>query len=144
MMRGVAKGGGAGGGKNHFRTVLAICLIVAALLAWLTSINLRVINSDRNFIAPRPPGMTKRQDDPFELARAQSFGYFYDIPEGHWRRLRDIFLEHENHKYPDKPFTYHPEATADEARPEIYKNRDSKWKGWSSYPAWYQNVSVVS
>ena len=123
MMRGVAGGGGGGGGINHFRTVLAICLIVAAVVVWLTSIYL-VIDADRcncNFIAP--PGMTKRQDDPFELARTQSFGYFYDVPEGHWRRLRDIFLEHENHKYPDKPLTYHPEATADEARPEIYKNR---------------------
>jgi len=82
---------------------------------------------------------TEIGDDPFALARSQSFGFFYDITDEHWRLFRKIYMEHENHRYPDKPLTFNPEAKTNEARPEIYKNRNSQWSGWSSYAAWYQN-----
>lgn len=84
---------------------------------------------------------TEHSHDSYTLARSQSFGFFYDITEAHWKLLQKIFFEHKNHRYPDKPLTYHPEVKdANEARPEIYKNRNS-WTGWFSYRAWYQNVS---
>lgn len=85
------------------------------------------------------------QDDnniQYNLARSESFGFFYDITSEHWNLYKKAFLQHEDHRFPDKPLTYHPEVTdANDARPEVYKNRESQWKGWFSYPAWYQNVS---
>ena len=102
--------------------------------------------SRRIIAPPRIAGTTQsnREKGMFELARSQSFGFFYDIPDGHWRRLHKMFREHQNHRFPERPLTYHPEATADESMPEIYANRHSEWaSGWSSYPAWYQNVRVA-
>ena len=88
-----------------------------------------------------PPPLEKGEN-PFALARSQSFGFFDDITDEKWRRLQKIFLDHNDHKYPDKPLTHHPEAASDQARPEIYKNR-AKSPGWSSYQAWYQNVNNI-
>lgn len=41
--------------------------------------------------------------------------------------LQTITAEHENHRFPDKPFTYNPH----------FDKRKEKW--WNSYPAWWQN-----
>lgn len=81
--------------------------------------------------------------DPFALARRQSFGFFDDVTAAHWTRWREIYLDHENHRHPDKPLSYNPDATEGEVRPEIYAQRNSEWSyGWNSYAAWYQNVSA--
>ena len=81
-------------------------------------------------------------NDPYKLARTQSFGFFYDIPTNHWQQLQQIYYTHENHRYPDKPYTFNPEAMAEQSRPEIYAHK-GEFDGWSSYPAWYQNVSEM-
>ncbi|KAL7527511.1 hypothetical protein ACHAWF_002207 [Thalassiosira exigua] len=48
--------------------------------------------------------------DPYALARSQSHGFFYDVPPSHWRRLRTIFAEHQDHRYPEDPWTHHPSS----------------------------------
>jgi hypothetical protein len=78
----------------------------------------------------------------YALAHEQSFGFFYDITNEHWNLYRQLYLQHENHRYPEKPLTYNPEAREEDAVPEIYANRNSQWKGWSSYEGWYQTVSM--
>jgi hypothetical protein len=81
-------------------------------------------------------------DDAYSLAREQSFGFFYDITSEHWNLHRQLYLEHENHRYPDKPLTFNPQANEEDVLPEIYAKRGG-FPGWSSYEAWYQNVSVA-
>lgn len=80
--------------------------------------------------------------DSFALARSQSFGFFYDITEEHWRLSKQLYLKHENHRYPDKPLTYNPQATSDQADPKVYASKNNH-PGFSSYAAWYQNVSII-
>ncbi|KAL7428344.1 hypothetical protein ACHAXH_001796 [Discostella pseudostelligera] len=77
-------------------------------------------------------------DDAYSLAREQSFGFFYDITSEHWNLHRQLYLEHENHRYPDKPLTFNPQANEEDVLPEIYAKRGG-FPGWSSYEAWYQN-----
>ncbi len=89
------------------------------------------------------PGSTptdqQESKDPYALARTQSFGFFYDVPASSWMRWHQIFIQHENHRFPDKPLTFNPEATADEVRPEKHRNRNNvRAGGLFSYPAWYQ------
>lgn len=81
-------------------------------------------------------------DDAYSLAREQSFGFFYDITAEHWNLHRQLYLQHENHRYPDKPLTFNPQANEEDVLPEIYAKRGG-FPGWSSYEAWYQNVSVA-
>lgn len=52
--------------------------------------------------------------------------------------MQKMFLDHENHNYPDKPHTANPEARADEWVPQIYM-KSKKDHRWSSYAAWYMN-----
>ena len=82
---------------------------------------------------------TINNNDIYSLAKSQSFGFFDDISPSQWKRLQQIFIEHENHKHPDKPFVFHPQASEKQSVPEVYKNRRGH-KGWSSYAAWYQTV----
>jgi len=78
--------------------------------------------------------------DPYALARNESFGFFYDIAESHWERYKQIFLEHVNHRYPDKPWAFHPESQRHESLSKIYAGKDGPWAyGWASNKAWYQN-----
>ena len=83
-------------------------------------------------------------DDPqYALARKQSFGFFYDIFNEHWNLHRQLFLQHVNHRYPNKPLAFHPKAREEDAVPVIYAKRKSGWKVWSSYEACYQTVSSL-
>ena len=59
------------------------------------------------------------------LAHHQSFGFFDNIGDKDWKLLQTITAEHENHRFPDKPFTYNPH----------FDKRKEKW--WNSYPAWW-------
>ena len=77
----------------------------------------------------------------FELAKNQSFGFFDDISATNWKRLQQIFMEHENHKFPEKPFVLHPQASESQSLPSFWKMRNRKSTGWFSVPAWYQTVS---
>ena len=46
------------------------------------------------------------QDDnniQYNLARSESFGFFYDITSEHWNLYKKAFLQHEDHRFPDKP-----------------------------------------
>ena len=78
----------------------------------------------------------------YELAKSQSFHFFDDISTSQWKRLQQIFIEHENHKHPEKPFVFHPEASEHQSIPEVYKYRRGH-AGWSSYAAWYQSVRFL-
>lgn len=77
--------------------------------------------------------------DPYKLAKEQSFGFFDDVHETTWKRMQQIYMDHENHRVPGKPLVFHPHAEAHETLPLNYKY--SHKKGYSSYAAWYQNVS---
>jgi hypothetical protein len=85
-------------------------------------------------------------NDLYSLAKAQSFGFFEDISTSHWNRLHQIYVEHENHRHPDKPFTAHADATREEFDPEVWKQREQISQQWKSVfmsdTAWYQNVSL--
>lgn len=85
-------------------------------------------------------------NDLYSLAKTQSFGFFDDISTSHWHRLHQIFVEHENHRHPDKPFTAHADATREEFDPEVWKQREQISEQWKSVfmsdTAWYQNVSL--
>jgi hypothetical protein len=78
----------------------------------------------------------------FALAQRQSYGFFNDISSANWKRLQQIFLQHENHRYSDKPFTTHPDAKQDQFEAEIWE-KSLRWKNvFQSVPAWYQNVRM--
>lgn len=63
----------------------------------------------------------------FEKAKRESFGFFDDIEESNWNLLKEIYLQHENHKFPDKPLTHNP----------AYDKR--KMSYFNSEQAWYQS-----
>lgn len=65
-------------------------------------------------------------DSQFEMARSQSNGFFDDITNANWQKLKDIVAVHVDHKYPDKPLTHNPHF---DKRKMAYFN---------SYPAWWQ------
>ena len=94
---------------------------------------------------PRPSSITSFANsggkDDYELANSQSFNFFNDIPTAHWKRLHQIYARHQNHRYPDKPFTTHPDASESEYDAELW-NKIKSWKSkdvFRSIPAWYQN-----
>jgi len=66
--------------------------------------------------------------DDLSLAKSQSFGFFHDITNEHWKLLQKILAEHSNHKYPEQPLTHNPH----------FDKR--KMKYFNSYPAWWQTV----
>ena len=70
------------------------------------------------------------KEDKYDLAYNQSYGFFDDIKEEHWKLLQKLAVEHENHKYPEAPLTHNP----------AFDKRTSKY--FSSHPAWYQSVSL--
>ena len=71
---------------------------------------------------------TTADDNNFSLAYKQSYGFFNDITNTNWLRLQDITAKHWDHKYPEQPWTHHPN----------YDKR--KLKYFKSYPAWWQTV----
>ena len=75
--------------------------------------------------------------DPYSLARSQSFGFFYDITNEHWKLWQQTFVEHENHKYPEKPLMFNPQALPHQVDAKIHSVRSGPH---NSYAAWYQNV----
>ena len=76
---------------------------------------------------------------PFYLARSQSFGFFYDISNDHWRLYKDIYNTHIDHRYPNHPMTYNPEGTAQNSDPIMWSRRNNWPSGYFSYAAWWQN-----
>lgn len=79
----------------------------------------------------------------YQLAARQSGGFFRGIRDDQWEVARQIFLSHHNHRYMDRPLTFHPDVTEEKSDPEIYakgKTSEFAW-GFSSVTAWYQNVS---
>mmetsp|Transcript_1391 Transcript_1391/g.1794 ORF Transcript_1391/g.1794 Transcript_1391/m.1794 type:complete len:361 (-) Transcript_1391:62-1144(-) len=66
------------------------------------------------------------EEDEFKMARNQSFGFFDDITNAQWARLRYIAAKHVNHLFPDFPFTHNPH----------FEQRHRKY--FKSYPAWWQ------
>ena len=80
------------------------------------------------------------ESDPYELARSQSFGFFYDIPSENWRLSQQLYSEHDNHRFPEFPLTYNPRAEQHQSDPRMWRSRNNH-KGFSLYDAWYQNVS---
>lgn len=63
--------------------------------------------------------------DIFSLASSQSYGFFDDVTDKHWKRLQKIAVEHVNHKYPEQPLTHNP----------LFDKRKIHT---TSYPAWWQ------
>ena len=41
----------------------------------------------------------------FSLAKAQSYGFFDDVTDEHWRLYQKVAKDHTNHMYPNKPLT---------------------------------------
>lgn len=69
-------------------------------------------------------------DGQYDTARSESFGFFYDIPNDHWNRLKSIYATHSNHVDPKQPLRFNPDFEGGDQR---------NWR--SSAHAWYQNVS---
>ena len=126
-------------------TITCIILVCLTVTTYAYNYTLyRIIDWNAKQQPPRQQYQDDNNNIQYNLARSESFGFFYDITSEHWNLYKKAFLQHEDHRFPDKPLTYHPEVTdANDARPEVYKNRESQWKGWFSYPAWYQNVSNI-
>jgi len=70
---------------------------------------------------------------PFYLARSQSFGFFYDISNDHWRLYKDIYNSHIDHRYPNHPMTYNPEGTSTNSDPIMWSRRNNWPSGYYSY-----------
>eukprot|EP01082_Thalassiosira_pseudonana_P015374 g13810.t1.1.5e17418b g13810 g13810.t1 contig9:499515-500847(+) len=71
----------------------------------------------------------ERSDDgQYDTARSESFGFFYDIPNDHWNRLKSIYASHSNHVDPKQPLRFNPDFEGGDQR---------NWR--SSAHAWYQN-----
>lgn len=54
----------------------------------------------------RSPGSAGSGD--YQLAARQSGGFFTDLPDDQWEVAREIFRSHQNHRYMDRPLTFHP------------------------------------
>lgn len=61
-----------------------------------------------------------------DLAKKQSFGFFDDITDEHWKLLQHLVAVHVNHKFTEQPLTHNPH----------FDKR--KMKYFNSYPAWWQ------
>lgn len=52
------------------------------------------------------PSVISKWEDSFDLAQNQSFGFFSDIPESTWNRLREITSSREEHLIPGEHISY--------------------------------------
>ena len=52
------------------------------------------------------PNTTHDGDDDFQLAYSQSYGFFDATSSKSWSLLRSIYLEHANHRNPNRPLLY--------------------------------------
>ena len=149
IRKGERKRSGGGGGNRSITCLMLLCNISFAsyLLHKQTQFN-SPCNNKHNLKKKRAINPTikhspnnNKPDDPYELARSQSFGFFYDIPSDQWRLSQQLYNEHDNHRFPQYPLTYNPRAKEHQSDPKLWLSRNNH-KGYSSYDAWYQNVSL--
>lgn len=119
---------------------IIIPLIIFILAVITISSNHARKDDSLNTISLTQSEQTTDKND-FGLARTQSFGFFDDIPAYQWKHLHQIFVEHVNHRYPEKPFTTHPEAGREQSDPLVWPYTRRVGSNYKSVQAWYQNVS---
>lgn len=129
--------------QSLFAALLLTCCVPAALLIYKSTS--MTIPCSSTTVPPLSNYLSAPQQanshSSFQLAIQQSYGFFDDISDTNWRLLQTLFRDHENHRFPDKPYSLHPQAQAHQSVPELYRLRNNH-AGWSSYPAWYAHVSA--
>ena len=65
-----------------------------------------------------------------QLGASQSYGFFDDVPLKSWQLLRDIYMQVENHREPDRPLLF---SDYDPPFPDDYN------PGYRSAHAWWGN-----
>lgn len=65
-----------------------------------------------------------------QLSTSQSYGFFDDIPLKSWELLRDIYMQVDNHREPDRPLLF---SDYDPPFPDDYN------PGYRSAHAWWGN-----
>ena len=122
-------------------TISALLFLLSILLnlgAFLFVIDLRQIRAGGNVATASVGDIRDFEGAPhisngthdnggYELAYRQSFGFFDDVPAAAWRKQRDIYLKHVNHRDPSRPLAWSSE--------------DPVWNipEGGSARAWYQN-----
>ena len=118
-----------------------IITLIFIVLAVITTSSNHARKADSLSATPLVQSEQSTDQNDFELARQQSFGFFNDIPAYQWKHLHQMFVEHENHRYPEKPFTTHPEAGWEQSDPLVWPYTRRVGSNYKSVQAWYQNVS---
>ena len=108
---------------------LLLCSRFVAMMGLVSLIPIVTFHNnitDHTYLSHDLPSKQPNSNDNFSLARTQSFGFFDDITNEHWRRLQDIVARHWNHLYPETPLARHPSL-------------ENNWR----YPQWWQSVSIL-
>lgn len=101
-------------------------------LFWSTTETESIISLDA--VGGAPPPMisasqaTTQHDTP--LSASQSYGFFDDIPLKSWELLRDIYMQVDNHRDPDRPLLF---SDYDPPFPDDFN------PGYRSAHAWWGN-----
>jgi len=128
----VAKNAGKKRGRKN-SIVATVCILLFLLqIAWNSAKYGDIVKVTQEAMAETGSVAVQHvqeDTDKFSLASSQSYGFFDDVTDKHWKILQKIAVEHVNHKVPDKPLTHNP----------VVDKRKVKYN--SSYPAWWQTVS---
>jgi hypothetical protein len=122
MTKGNRKIGGRNPTMYYAAAVLALVTLMISVNDGLKS---SMLSYSMNQASMNDAGALRNEDD-FELASRQSFGFFNDVTVKHWNLLKKLVAEHNNHLWPEKPLTHNPDVD----------KRTIKYR--SSYPAWWQ------
>jgi len=112
------------------RNARLIVVGLAVAVFGITSSKYYVHSQTKNIISMEKSAVVEGKQATDEASR-QSFGFFNDITNEHWKRYQTIMAGHSNHKFPEKPLTHNPHF---DTRNKTYFN---------SYPAWWQTVSNI-
>jgi hypothetical protein len=102
-------------------------LLIVTYLILSFSWTKNIINLDA---VGAPPISSQATTHDTQLGASQSYGFFDDVPLKSWKLLRDIYMQVDNHREPDRPLLF------SEYDPPFPDNFDP---GYRSARAWWGN-----
>mmetsp|Transcript_21682 Transcript_21682/g.45821 ORF Transcript_21682/g.45821 Transcript_21682/m.45821 type:complete len:383 (-) Transcript_21682:277-1425(-) len=100
--------------------VMVVCCLSISLMSYNSA---SLLTGKAALLVGRATNNT--EEDDYQLAKHQSYGFFYDIPALKWELLREIYRTNSNHRDPKKPM-------------EWSKSERFRARGGGDAP-WYQN-----
>ena len=108
------------------------CLKVSSYLLIVTYVTYIILSFSptKNIINLGAVGAPPISSHDTQLGASQSYGFFDDVPLKSWNLLRDIYMQVDNHREPDRPLLF---SDYDPPFPDDYD------PGYRSAHAWWGN-----